>query len=50
MRDRVVAGLTATFASQYAGELSLVDALQPEAVHAYARMATGEKYLIRPDL
>jgi len=50
MRDRVVAGLTTTFASRYAGELSLAEALQPAAVQAYARMATGEKYLIRPDL
>ena len=50
MRDRVVAGLTTTFASHYAGELTLAGALDPAAVRAYAPMATGEKYLIRPDL
>ena len=50
MRDRVVADLTTTFASHYAGELSLAGALDPEAIRTYARMATGEKYLIRPDL
>jgi len=50
MRDRVVAGLTTTFASHYAGELSLAGALDPEAIRTYARMATGAKYLIRPDL
>jgi NADPH:quinone reductase-like Zn-dependent oxidoreductase len=50
MRDRVVAGLTTTFASHYAGELTLAGALAPEAIRTYGRMATGEKYLIRPDL
>lgn len=50
MRERVVSGLTTTFASHYAGELSLAGALAPEALRTYSRMATGEKYLIRPDL
>jgi NADPH2:quinone reductase len=48
MRERVAAGITTTFASSYAGRLSLVEALQPDAVAAYARMATGSKYLIAP--
>ena len=50
MRDRVAAGITTTFASHYAGELSLAGALAPDAIRTYGRMATGEKYLIRPDL
>jgi NADPH2:quinone reductase len=48
MRDRVAAGLTTTFASSYAGELSLVQALQPDAIAAYATLATGTKYVIVP--
>ena len=48
MRERVAAGLTTTFASSYAGRLSLAGALQPDAITAYARMATGSKYLITP--
>lgn len=48
MLARVVAGLTTTFASSYCGELSLAGALTPEAIRAYAKRATGEKYLITP--
>jgi NADPH:quinone reductase len=48
MRERVAAGITTTFASSYEGRLSLAEALQPNAVAAYARMATGRKYLITP--
>ena len=49
LRERVVAGLSTTFASTYTAQISLAEALQPEAVAAYAKHATGEKYLIRPD-
>jgi len=49
MRQRVAAGITTTFATSYAGQLSLQAALQPDAVAAYARMATGSKYLITPN-
>jgi NADPH:quinone reductase-like Zn-dependent oxidoreductase len=49
MRERVAAGLTTTFASSYAGQLSLVQALQPEAIAAYGRMATGTKYVLVPN-
>jgi hypothetical protein len=49
MRDRVAASLTTIFASSYVGQLSLHQALQPEAVAAYARTATGAKYLIIPN-
>jgi len=48
MRARVAAGISTTFASSYAGRLSLAGALQPTALAAYARMATGSKYLISP--
>jgi NADPH:quinone reductase len=48
MRERVAAGISTTFATSYGGQLSLHEALQPDAVAAYARMATGSKYLITP--
>jgi NADPH:quinone reductase-like Zn-dependent oxidoreductase len=49
LRARVVAELHTTFASHYTKRLSLTEALQPHAVAAYARRATGEKYLIVPN-
>jgi NADPH:quinone reductase-like Zn-dependent oxidoreductase len=49
MRARVVAELTTTFASHYTSEISLTEALQPETIAAYARKATGEKFLINPN-
>jgi len=49
MRERVAASITTTFACGYAGQLSLAETLQPEAIAAYARMATGTKYVIVPD-
>ncbi|WP_432825664.1 zinc-binding dehydrogenase [Dactylosporangium sp. CA-092794] len=45
---RVAAELTTTFASHYTGELSLAQALNPQAISAYTKRATGEKYLITP--
>ena len=48
LRDRVAAGLSTTFASKYTAEVTLSEALQPEIIAAYARHATGAKYLIRP--
>jgi NADPH:quinone reductase len=48
MRARVAAELTTTFASNYTAEISLAEALRPEVIRAYARKATGEKYLINP--
>ena len=48
LRDRVVRGLSTTFASTYTGEVSLRGALDPAAFHVYARQATGEKFLITP--
>jgi NADPH:quinone reductase len=48
LRERVVAELKTTFASHYAGSVSLAEALQPDAIAAYGKRATGEKYLITP--
>jgi hypothetical protein len=47
-RTRVAAELTTTFASSYTDQVSLPGALQPEALAAYSRQATGSKYLIVP--
>ncbi|MDP2289878.1 MAG: zinc-binding dehydrogenase [Actinomycetota bacterium] len=48
LRQRVVNELTTTFASHYTDEVSLAGALQLDAIHAYAKQATGQKFLIRP--
>lgn len=48
LRERVAAELKTTFASHYTRTVSLAEALTPQAVAAYARRATGEKFLIDP--
>ncbi len=48
LRQRVIAELTTTFASHYTKEISLREALSVDAVTAYNKRATGEKYLIVP--
>jgi hypothetical protein len=48
LRDRVAHEITTTFASAYTSEISLAEALDPEVIHRYHRVATGEKYLLRP--
>ena len=48
LRERVAREVTTTFASHYTREISLEEALDPDVVAAYARMATGEKFLITP--
>lgn len=48
LRARVAAELTTTFASTYTQTISLAEALDPAVVQAYAKKATGEKYLIDP--
>jgi hypothetical protein len=50
MQQRVLAGLNTTFASRFTREISLAEALNPEVMAAYARMRTGEKFLINPTL
>ena len=49
LRQRVASELKTTFASHYTQEISLIEALQPEIIAAYAKRATGEKYLINPN-
>jgi NADPH2:quinone reductase len=48
LKQRVIAELLTTFASQYVGELSLAGSLQLQAISAYGKRATGQKYLIDP--
>lgn len=48
LRARVAAELTTTFASTYTRTISLAEALDPKVVEAYAKKATGEKFLIDP--
>lgn len=48
LRARVVDELTTTFASHYTDQVSLAGALSLDAIAAYSRQATGEKFLIRP--
>ena len=49
LKERVAAELKTTFASRYAGEVSLVEALDLENIAVYAKSATGQKYLINPN-
>ncbi len=49
LKQRVAAELKTTFASHYAGELSLAEALQPDWIAVYGQRATGAKYLINPN-
>jgi NADPH:quinone reductase-like Zn-dependent oxidoreductase len=48
LRQRVAAELKTTFASRYSQVVSLQEALQLSNVAAYAKRATGEKFLINP--
>jgi NADPH:quinone reductase-like Zn-dependent oxidoreductase len=49
LRQRVADELKTTFASHYTQEISLAEALKPEVIAAYAKKATGEKFLINPN-
>jgi NADPH2:quinone reductase len=49
LRERVAREIKTTFASHYTHEVSLAGALRLDAIAAYGRQATGEKYLIRPN-
>ncbi len=48
MRQRVADELGTTFRSHYSREVSLREAVSPEQIAIYAKQATGEKYLVRP--
>lgn len=50
LRQRVADEIKTTFASSYSKAVSLTGAVSLEAVTDYGRMATGEKYLINPQL
>ena len=49
LKARVVAELKTTFASHYTREVSLFEALQPDAIGVYGKQATGEKFLLNPN-
>jgi NADPH2:quinone reductase len=49
LKERVAAELTTTFASSYAGEVSLAEALNLDTIAVYSKAATGRKYLINPN-
>jgi NADPH2:quinone reductase len=49
LKARVVAELKTTFASKYTREVSLVEALQSDAIGVYGKQATGEKFLLNPN-
>ena len=48
MRERVAKEIKTTFASQYTQEISFEEMLQPDIIKAYAKQATGEKFLVNP--
>ena len=48
MRQRVLAGLTTTFASSYKRKVTLEEMLERNATLDYRAMRTGEKYLVTP--
>ncbi|MGB5163813.1 MAG: zinc-binding dehydrogenase [Woeseiaceae bacterium] len=50
MRSRVADEITTTFASHYADSLSLTQAVSLEAISAYATQATGQKFLLQPQV
>jgi NADPH:quinone reductase len=49
LKERVAAELKTSFASGYAGEVSLTGALDLKNIAIYSKAATGHKYLINPN-
>ena len=49
LKQRVATELKSTFASAYAGEVSLVEALDLNNIAVYSQASTGHKYLINPN-
>ncbi len=49
LRERVAAEIKTTFSSTYTHQCSLAGILQLDAIAAYGKMATGEKYLVTPN-
>jgi NADPH:quinone reductase-like Zn-dependent oxidoreductase len=50
LKARVASEIRTTFASHYTRTISLLEALDPDVIAAYGRRATGEKFLINPNL
>jgi NADPH2:quinone reductase len=50
LKARVSSEIRTTFASHYTRTISLFEALDPNMIAAYSRRATGEKFLINPNL
>ena len=50
LRSRVAREIKTTFASHYNREVSFAQMLTPEALAEYSKQATGEKFLLRPQL
>ena len=50
LRQRVAAEIKTTFASSYTRTVSLPEMLTPEAIAIYGKQATGEKFLINPNM
>ena len=48
LRQRVANEIKTTFDSHYTQEISLADVLRADAINAYSKQATGEKFLIKP--
>jgi NADPH:quinone reductase len=49
LKQRVAAELKTTFASRYAREISLAEALDLGTIALYGKSATGQKYLLNPN-
>lgn len=49
LKQRVISELTTVFASKYAMEISLTQALQLDMIAIYQARATGKKFLINPN-
>lgn len=50
LRQRVAREIKTTFASHYTSEVSLAGMLSAEAIGQYGKQATGEKFLVRPNM
>jgi len=50
LRARVAAEIKTTFASHYSEEISLAEVLSLDAMARYSQQATGEKFLIKPQM
>ena len=50
LRNFVAANLTTIFASSYEEEISMTEALHPEALVRMSELRTGGKYLLNPSL